>query len=70
MDTNDVSPLWYNKSVGGSRENEMRGRILEEWIFANGMTVLNKPSENYTFSGPNEESDRCYSREWMSRVQV
>lgn len=32
----------------------MRGRALGEWIIANGMNV---PSESFTFSGPNSESD-------------
>jgi len=35
----------------------MRGRALGEWIVANGMNVLNVPSESFTFSGPNGESD-------------
>ena len=38
----------------------MRGRILEEWVIANGMIVLNEP-EFYTFSfilhGVRGESD-------------
>ncbi|KMQ89014.1 reverse [Lasius niger] len=57
MDANDVSPLWYSKGEGGSRDRELRGRVLEEWIVANGMNVLNEPSDFYTFSGPNGESD-------------
>ena len=51
MDVNATSPLWFNKGGGRSRENEMRGRILEEWIVLNGTIVLNEPSELYTFSG-------------------
>lgn len=57
MDANAVSPLWYSKDGGGGRENELRGRLLEEWIVVNGMNVLNEPSEWYTFSGPNGQSD-------------
>lgn len=37
MDANAVSPLWFGKGVGGSREREMRSRLLEEWIVVNGM---------------------------------
>ena len=57
MDANAASPLWFSKDEGRSRENEMRGRILEEWVIANGMIVLNEPSEFYTFSGVRGESD-------------
>ena len=57
MDANAASPLWFSKDGGRSRENEMRGRILEEWVIANGMIVLNEPSESYTFSGMRGESD-------------
>ena len=39
-----VSPLWFSKGGSRSRENEMRGRILEEWIVLNGMIVLNRVS--------------------------
>lgn len=56
MDANAVSPLWFSKREGGSRENVMRGRMFEDWIVANGI-VLNEPSECYTFSGANGESD-------------
>jgi len=35
----------------------MRGRALEELIVANGMNVLNVPSESFTFSGPNGDID-------------
>ena len=28
----------------------MYGRILDEWVIANGMVVLNERSEYYTFS--------------------
>lgn len=55
MDANAVTPLWYSKGGGGGRESELRGRVLEEWIIVNGITVLNEPSECYTFSGPNGE---------------
>lgn len=47
----------YSKEAGGGRDSEVRGRLLEEWIVANGMIVLNEPSEWYTFSGANGESD-------------
>lgn len=57
MDANATSPLWYSKGGGRSRENEMRGRTLEEWVLANGMIVLNEPSEYYTFSGARGQSD-------------
>ena len=43
MDANAASPFWFSKDGGRSRENEMRGRILEEWLIANGMIVLNEP---------------------------
>jgi len=57
MDANAVSPLWFSKVGAGSRESELRGRILEEWIITNSMDVLNEPSESYTFSGSGGESD-------------
>lgn len=57
MDANAVSPLWYSKGRGRSRESDMRGRVLEDWVVANDMIVLNEPCERYTFSGPNGESD-------------
>lgn len=57
MDANAISPLWYSKGGGRGRENELRGEVLEEWIVVNDMVVLNEPSEFYTFSGPNGESD-------------
>lgn len=57
MDANAASPLWYSKAGGHGRENEMRGRVLEEWVLMNGMIVLNEPSECYTFSGVNGMSD-------------
>ncbi|KMQ93190.1 retrovirus-related pol polyprotein [Lasius niger] len=30
MDANAVSPLWYSKREGGSKERELRERVLEE----------------------------------------
>ena len=43
MDANAASPLWFSKDGSRSRENEMR-RILEEWVIAKEMVVLNEPS--------------------------
>lgn len=57
MDANAASPLWFSKDGGRSRENEMRGRILEEWLVATGITLLNEPSEFYTFSEVRGQSD-------------
>ena len=57
IDANAVSPLWFSKSGGRSRESELRGKLLEEWIVANGMVVLNEPSECYTFSCTTGQSD-------------
>lgn len=57
MDANAVSPLWFSKGNIGGRAKELRGRILEDWITGNDMIVLNEPSDEYTFSGPNRESD-------------
>ena len=57
VDANAAFPLWFSKDGGRSRENEMRGRILEECVIANGMIVFNEPSESYTFSGMRGESD-------------
>ena len=51
MDASATSSLWFSKGGARSKENEMRGRILEEWIVLNGTIVLNEPSELYTFSG-------------------
>ena len=57
MDANAASSLWFSKDGGRSRENEMRGGVLEEWVIANGMVVLNEPSGFYTFSGARGQSD-------------
>lgn len=37
MDANAISPLWYSKGGGRSRDSELRGGILEEWIITNDM---------------------------------
>ena len=57
MDANATTPLWFSKDGGCSRENEMHGSILDEWVIANGMVVLNELSEYYTFSGVRGQSD-------------
>ena len=59
MDANAVSPLWFSKRLDRSRgrQSEANGRLLEQWIVGGGMHVLNEPSEWFTFSGPNGESD-------------
>lgn len=57
MDANAVSPLWFSKGSSTGADREARGRILEEWIVVNEMIVLNEPSEYFTFSGSNGESD-------------
>ena len=57
MEANAASPLWFSKDGGRNRKNEMRGRILEEWVIANEMIVLNEPSESYNYSGMRGESD-------------
>ncbi|CAK9827524.1 Retrovirus-related Pol polyprotein from type-1 retrotransposable element R1 (Fragment) [Anthophora retusa] len=57
MDANAISPLWYSKGGRPNSESDMRGRILEEWILANGMIVLNEPSECYTFESMVGQSD-------------
>lgn len=42
---------------GCSKENEMRGRTFEEWVISSGMVLLYEPSEHFTYSGVNEDSD-------------
>jgi len=46
MDANAKSDTWY------SRETDECGRVLEEVIIANNLTLLNKRSLLTTFSGP------------------
>lgn len=40
-----------------ARRSAERGSLLEEAIFENGLIVLNKPSEAFTFNGPSGVSD-------------
>lgn len=57
MDANAVSPLWFSKGVDRGRTNDMRRFLLEDWILAEDMHVLNEPSEWFTFCGPRGVSD-------------
>ncbi|GLV44554.1 hypothetical protein CBL_12099 [Carabus blaptoides fortunei] len=57
LDANAVSPMWHSKVVSRSRENEERGRIIEEYVLERGMDVLNEASEFYTFCTVNGMSD-------------
>ena len=57
MNANAVSPMWHSKNAEDKDEREERGNKLEQMISAKELIVLNEPSEYYTFSGPNGESD-------------
>ncbi|KAK9747042.1 Reverse transcriptase (RNA-dependent DNA polymerase) [Popillia japonica] len=57
MDANAVSPMWHSKSVHRYGDAVERGREMEDVIVRRGLYVLSEPSEHYTFSGPNGESD-------------
>lgn len=71
MDANACSPLWHSKSRGSAA----RSVLLEDWVVAGDMVVLNEPSEWFTFSGPRGDSDidvtlsnaagGMYEFEWM-----
>ena len=56
-DANAVSPLWHSKNVGASRNREIRGETLTEFLTHNNLNVVNMPSEFFTFSGPQGSSD-------------
>lgn len=45
------SPLWF------SNRRDERGRKLEDFIFANGLVVLNREGQPKTFSTVNGESN-------------
>lgn len=74
MDANACSPMWFSKGGRSGRISDAHGVLLEEWIISNGLSVLNEPSEWYTFSGGQGESDidvtlvnesaEVYSFEW------
>ncbi|CAB0035437.1 unnamed protein product [Trichogramma brassicae] len=49
MDANACSGMWYSKPSRRTRDNEERASKIEEWISANGVRVLNQPSEVYSF---------------------
>ena len=51
-DANAISSLWHSKNVGASRNREMRGETLTEFITHNNLNIVNMPSEFFTFSGP------------------
>ena len=57
-DSNTASPVWFSKRVQHrGRLSDNNGAILEDWILNANISVFNQPSEFFTFSGPNGESD-------------
>lgn len=72
-DANASAPLWHSKGLsGGGRENEVRGRALEEYMIGNDWHALNEPTQNYTFSGGRGESDidvTMVNGEWVRRME-
>lgn len=57
LDANAVSQMWHSKTRTRSRESERRGKELEEYILERGLTIVNEPSEYYTFCTVNGMSD-------------
>uniref|UniRef100_A0ABD2W2A4 Endonuclease/exonuclease/phosphatase domain-containing protein n=1 Tax=Trichogramma kaykai TaxID=54128 RepID=A0ABD2W2A4_9HYME len=49
IDANACSGMWYSKPSRRTRDNEERASKIEEWMLANGVRVLNQPSEVYSF---------------------
>lgn len=55
-DANATSQLWHSKGRP-RQETEDRGREVEQFILARDLIVLNRFSEDFSFSGGNGESD-------------
>ena len=51
MDSNAKSEVWFSETT------DERGKIVEEFLAANGMYCINKPNNPYTFSTINGESN-------------
>ena len=56
-DANATSRFWHSKNIAASRNRELRGETLSEYINHNNFLILNSPSDFYTFSGPTGSSD-------------
>lgn len=56
-DLNAVSPRWYSKYFERGDETERRGEYIAEWLEERNLNVFNVASDQFTFSGPNGESD-------------
>lgn len=57
LDANAVSPLWYSKCVRSDRAQDARNSDIEEFIISSNLNVLNAPSQHFTFSTANGQSD-------------
>jgi len=68
VDANAVSPLWFSKGSGGSRDSELRGGVLEEWIIANSMIALNEFKRSYTFSGESDIDVTLVRLAWIATM--
>lgn len=59
LDANATSTMWFSKFPrnSGSSESRVRGELLGNWMIERDISVLNEPSEMYTFDGPSGVSD-------------
>ncbi|KAL7304831.1 hypothetical protein TKK_0003054 [Trichogramma kaykai] len=59
LDANACNQLWFSKDARGRRRGEAgrRGEALAEFIIATDLSILNQPSQYFTFSGPRGQSD-------------
>lgn len=57
MDANAVSSYWHSKNMRRGDPATHRGFELTEFLINKDLTVLNQPSELYTFDGPAGTSD-------------
>lgn len=59
FDANATSRMWFSKLSRTSygSESHTRGQLMNESMIANGVSVVNEPSELFTFCGPKGSSD-------------
>jgi hypothetical protein len=57
LDANAVSSLWHSKCIRSDRAQDARNSDIEECIISCNLNVLNEPSQYYTFSTANGQSD-------------
>ena len=81
LDANATSLVWHSKNLQASRERDIRGDILADYIVESGLSVLNEESEFFTFAGPSGSSDidvtlanlsleQSFSWEWSVRPDL